>query len=494
MPEIKLSGMLYIWQNIKANVVQMLLKHNGDVNPKDNFGKTPLHILSESDINDEDSHALLLLKHGAEVNTRDKDNETPLHLAMRREHFKLAGILLEHGAGANAKNKNGKIPLHILSENRINDEDSHALLLLKHGAEVNTRDKDNETPLHLATRWVRSELAGTLLEHGADANAKNKNGKTPLHILSESQINDKDSHALLLLKHGAEVNTRDKDNETPLHLAMRQEHFKLAGILLEHGADADAENINGKTPLHILSESQINDEDSVLSHALLLLKHGAEVNMRDEDNETSLHLAIRRECFKLAGILLERGADADAENINGKTPLCILPESRLYDDGDFINHTRLLFLEHVVGVNRRDENQITSLLPGIGRENYEFTRVIIELGADLGEATMEDNMGETSAQQVSRGQYNSRERGVVAQQSLERGVQVDLNAQNENQIASTYLQSNLGPFQIPTLLLYHSADLTAGKNEGETPLYQDIEGEFYFKGDCVGNTQRLTRA
>jgi ankyrin repeat protein len=43
------------------------------------------------------------------------------------------------------------------------------------------------------------------------------------------------------------------------------------------------------------------------------LEHGADVNRRDKQNETPLSLAIRLNHFKLAVLLLEHGADANAE-------------------------------------------------------------------------------------------------------------------------------------------------------------------------------------
>ena len=367
----------------------ILLKHGADVNSQDNNGKTPLHMLLDVEFNegegeDEDgyNYVQLLLEHGADVNRQDKDNQTPLLLAIKTGWLETARVLIEHGADANTENKSGETPLHILlSYGNILDEDNvldYALFLLKHGAEINKRDNDNETPLQLAIRCNRFRLAGILLDHGADANAENNQGKTPLHILSESDIEDDGdipNLILLLLKHGAEVNQRDKDNETPLHLTIRWDRFKLVEILLEHGADANAKNDKGQTPLHILSESDIKDEADVLNLALLLLRHGAEVNSRDEHNQTPLHLAIPRNRFELAWILLVHGAHTSyAQNNLSKTPLCTLTENWSHDRGDLVNHVQSLVHGILHGmnpgvvnpwVNRQEEDKI-SLLPVIG--------------------------------------------------------------------------------------------------------------------------------
>ena len=105
---------------------------------------------------------------------------------------------------------------------------------------------------------------------------------------------------------------------------------------------------------------------------------------------------------------------------------------------------------------------------------------------------MENNVGETSFQRVSRGQYNSRERSVgIVQQSIDGGVGSEVNMpQDNNQMTSqmmpSHLQFNSRPIQIAIL---HQV----GKNGVETPLSQLIEGEYYTRGDCISFIRSLTR-
>ena len=378
-------------QMCRFRLARILLEHGADTNARNNMGMTPYNMLLESWSADEGpvlDHTLLLLKQGVRVKRRDKDNQTPLHLDIRRNWFKLAGILLEHGADINAENKSGKTPLHTLLGSQINDEGAildHALLLLKHGAEVNRRDEDNETPLHLTIQrnptWSR--VAGILLKHGADANAENNQGMTPFHMLLESWPDDEGPilHHVALLKHG--VNSEVKNHQTPLHLEIRGNWFRLAGIFLEHGADANTENMSGNTLLHMLLESRINDEGTILDHALLLLKHGAEVNGRNKDSQTPLHLSIRRNWFNLAEILLDHGADANIENNQGMSPFHMLLESHSYDESDLLDHA-LLLLKHDAEVNRRvGDNVIQTLfLSATERGRFKLACILLDLGAD----------------------------------------------------------------------------------------------------------------
>ena len=111
----------------------------------------------------------------------------------------------------------------------------------------------------------------------------------------------------------------------------------------------------------------------------MLLKNGAKLNgARANDNETPLHLVIRWGWRKLAVILLKHGADADAENNEGKTPLHLLSESFSHDNGDFINHARL-FLEHATRGTQQDEDNKTWFHLGTGEGKYRSTESLLSL-------------------------------------------------------------------------------------------------------------------
>ncbi len=120
-----------------------------------------------------------LLNKGEEVNAKNKYGNTRLHIAAIENAHEAAEVLLNQGADINAKNEYGSTSLHIAAYKNAYQT---AEVLLNQGADVNAKDKDGDTPLHNAALKNAHEAAEVLLNQGAEVNAKNKDGETPLHF------------------------------------------------------------------------------------------------------------------------------------------------------------------------------------------------------------------------------------------------------------------------------------------------------------------------
>jgi len=133
---------------------------------KTSDGTTPLHWAAD---HCKKELVKLLIANGADVNAKNKFDETPLHIASTRrsayprEEEDIIEMLLANGADINAKTKAGRTPLHQAVVMRCKD---HAELLLYNHADVNAKDKDGFTPLHLAKNQNDWDTAGLLGEHG----------------------------------------------------------------------------------------------------------------------------------------------------------------------------------------------------------------------------------------------------------------------------------------------------------------------------------------
>ncbi|PLN85525.1 hypothetical protein BDW42DRAFT_202385 [Aspergillus taichungensis] len=123
----------------------------------------------------------------------------------------------------------------------------------------------------------------------------------------------------LLLDYGASPESPDKKGRTALMTAAWRNHWHMVHLLLARGADANARDLRRRNVLHNLAADKQCDwgEDVV---ALLLAETGC-MEGADALGRTPLHWACATGKWRLAQMLLEAGADANAGESRNKAPL-----------------------------------------------------------------------------------------------------------------------------------------------------------------------------
>lgn len=175
----------------------------------------------------------------------------------------------------------------------------------------------------------RTDLVFPLLAQGLSPEARNENG---ISLLQTCAYYGDVSAIRFLLTQGASLDSLGPN--LSLSTACFHGHWRLVKFLLEQGADpSQPDPENGETPLHsALSKSDRLVYDLVLE---VLLAHGANPNaatkygveteafMRDcrTKAETPLHRAAAFGDEDTIQMLLNAGAQIDAKDGNGESPL-----------------------------------------------------------------------------------------------------------------------------------------------------------------------------
>jgi ankyrin repeat protein len=98
-------------------------------------------------------------------------------------------------------------------------------------------------------------------------------------------------------------------------------------LLLEYGARVELANINGVDPLAALmnnggTRNRNKTEATVIEGLRLLMAAGIDINSRGgRGGESPLHAAARQDWQEVVKFLAENGADLDAVDASGLTPL-----------------------------------------------------------------------------------------------------------------------------------------------------------------------------
>ena len=345
-----------------VKLARLLLDRGADVNAVAANGQTALHCAV---LRDQYLAAELLLERGANANAVAPESGVaglgscpPLHVAVQCNRPSFIGLLAEHGAdlGATAEWHGiaGFTALHVAAFGGVEHwlAERTVRKLLDAGAPVNAGDRFGRGPLHLAVERSPIQVVELLLARGADASAADEDGEAPLHIVCRDVLRNNAERARdlvrMLLGAGANPHAPLPDDDcTPLHLAARHaaddDGAAVVAELLRRGADARAADCDHLTPLHFACNPAGELAPAVVE---LLLDAGADACAAAYDGRQPLHRLAARElgeqsdpvremtgAERIAALLERHGADLDAADDEGFTPLMLAAKSRSFTSG-----------------------------------------------------------------------------------------------------------------------------------------------------------------
>jgi uncharacterized protein len=272
-----------------------------------------------------------LIGAGADPDLADPDGVTPLNMALLNLHFDVAAYLIEAGADVDKWDLFGRSPMYMAA-------DVSTLPVKGNGAMAVIPSEDSHTALGVAR---------LLLEKGANPNIQLKR-RPPYRDVPQDRGGD------TILAQGA----------TPLLRAARAGDAPFVELLLKHGALVDLPSKEGVTPLMAaagvefgtrVTRGRNRTDEGVLATMRLLLNAGADINARmvteprraaadgaaaraaaaagrggrasqvpspfAVPHQTALHGAAERGFTAFVKFLAENGADLQAKDADGRTPL-----------------------------------------------------------------------------------------------------------------------------------------------------------------------------
>ncbi len=251
------------------------------------------------------------LEAGADINAEDDYKRTPLiHAAIGNNMTIAAYLILIPDIIIDAEDYSGKTAFEYAS---INNNIEMLKLLINAGADVNA-DSDGGNALVRAVENNKMETVRLLINTVSNLNSRNAYGLTPVMIV----VDKNDMETLkILLEHGADVNAKVADtriylNEWPegttaIYSARLQGKTDMVDVLIESGAESSLQ-INPELNNDLFLNAERFNNEKVKS----LINDGADVNAVNEKGMTPLMVAVEKDNYELAKLLITRGAEINA--------------------------------------------------------------------------------------------------------------------------------------------------------------------------------------
>ncbi|KAJ6524309.1 ankyrin repeat-containing domain protein [Mycena capillaripes] len=327
----------------------------------------------------------LLLENGAKIPAPDPSGhfdtlqtiQCPLSLAIGSRNWDVFETLLKHGAQLRTTR-----PLEPFLKHEIRQFNLERVrFLLDHGAKLGADGGDiidlmrPYYEINLADQWDTFVLIlSDLVQHGGNINSSHC-GRTPLLVAAETV--DVPSNVIqALLDAGADLYQTNDEGLDALILSALHEKVTTLGLLLEATVKAHQSAPGGHwtQPLYLTSLDPSHDGIAYICECLK--QHNLLTQRTKSSNKSLLQLAVEAGSAHTVAHLILCGADVDAADIYGYTPLhrAILQGNRPVVD---------LLLAAGADINVADIYGWTSLHRAILNNDGPVVDLLLAAGADV---------------------------------------------------------------------------------------------------------------
>ena len=147
--------------------------------------------------------------------------------------------------------------------------------------------------------------------------------------------------------------------------AITRDDAKLVEYMIKHRADVAVTNSDGLTALHLVSNPQ---------SALILIMNGANIDAKNRSGSTPLHWAVSRNKEPIAKLLIEFGADINVADNMGNTPLHFAINSK--------EELMFLLIKAGADVNATNNAGSTPIIEALLKNNNTHSKYLLLAGAE----------------------------------------------------------------------------------------------------------------
>ena len=315
-------------------------------------------------------------------------------------------------------------------------------------------------------------------------NQHGNEGLAPLHLAAEAGSTE---DLRVLLENGADANLRTRRPcgarvDTALHIAARNGDCAVLKLLLAHGADCGVNT--DRTALHDAPDGEC---------ILALVEAGADVNATNGEGETPLHrvamnVSHNRMPYAKVGecvaALLEAGAEVNATASDGGTPLLSLLS--LMEKDDFFSFrarpsdsdmehclsTLSLLLQYGADATARSSHDTALQFTLDERVDHEAKKMLLKHGAEVN--AISNGPGEKACGSLSAAVHAGNVETV--KMMLAAGAYVNARTPESGCTALHLAADFNSDTVIAKLLLEHGANLELRNDYGQTALLRAAGG------------------
>jgi ankyrin repeat protein len=311
----KKTGIMYASEAGDLKMIKILISYRANLNRRDPKGNTPLiYAVGKNRL----KAAEMLIKNGASPNTGNMMGETPLEKASREGNGEMVRLLLDNRGMAGSG-------LALIAASRYGFTNI-VKLLLKKNPPVTIKGREGMTALAAAVLGGHYEIVELLLKQGSDVNMIQRHSRTPVMIAAG---NGDLKMVKFLAGRRADMNRITRGNNCPLYEAIKSNIYSMVKLVLDLKARVKIRDRNLETPLMHCAKMDATPDSEI---AKLLLEKNADLNRRNRQGKTALMFAAEKGHTEIVKLLVEKGATlndrdrkrksaADYASISGHTDI-----------------------------------------------------------------------------------------------------------------------------------------------------------------------------